>query len=101
MSVVPSTKTSTGTTFGGTGQPMDIGQAWAQGLCFTCHQKGHLSRNCPQKKNLMVRQLMRGMSESDRKAVIEEYVKKKSQKEVPKGSGTGSGMAQGFQAPQQ
>ena len=47
---VTATQTGTGVTFGGQGQPMDIGQAKAQGLCFNCHQKGHLSQNCPQRK---------------------------------------------------
>ncbi|SJK99899.1 uncharacterized protein ARMOST_03210 [Armillaria ostoyae] len=40
-----------GTTFGGAGVPMDIGQMHAQGLCFRCHKKGHLSKDCPEKKD--------------------------------------------------
>ncbi|KAH7905936.1 hypothetical protein BJ138DRAFT_1017000 [Hygrophoropsis aurantiaca] len=38
---VPATKTSTGTTFGGQGQPMDIDRATARskGLCFKCGTK--------------------------------------------------------------
>ena len=45
---------------------MDIGQAKAQGLCFNCHQKGHMSRNCPTRKKAMVRQILSEMSEGDR-----------------------------------
>ncbi len=39
-----------GMTYGGQGQPMDLDKMWAQGLCFQCHKKGHLSRDCPDKK---------------------------------------------------
>ncbi|SJL10874.1 uncharacterized protein ARMOST_14269 [Armillaria ostoyae] len=38
-------------TFGGTGEPMDIGQMHAKGLCFRCHKHGHLSKDCPDKKD--------------------------------------------------
>ncbi|SJL16483.1 uncharacterized protein ARMOST_20009 [Armillaria ostoyae] len=40
-----------GTTFGGQGAPMDIGQMCAKGLCFRCHKQGHLSKDCPEKKD--------------------------------------------------
>ncbi|SJL16395.1 uncharacterized protein ARMOST_19919 [Armillaria ostoyae] len=40
-----------GTTFGGQGAPMDIGQMHAKGLCFRCHKQGHLSKDCPEKKD--------------------------------------------------
>ncbi|SJL04350.1 uncharacterized protein ARMOST_07716 [Armillaria ostoyae] len=40
-----------GTTFRGAGTPMDIGQMHAQGLCFRCHKKGHLSKDCLEKKD--------------------------------------------------
>ena len=45
---------------------MDIGQAKAQGLCFNCHQKGHMSQNCPAKRKAMVRQMLSEMSGDDR-----------------------------------
>ncbi|PBK68976.1 hypothetical protein ARMSODRAFT_975294 [Armillaria solidipes] len=43
---VPAKKTSTGTTYGGRGQPMDI-DAVKSGDCFRCGKKGHISKNCP------------------------------------------------------
>ena len=57
------TKTSTGTAFSRQGQPMDLSQAKLQGLCCTCHQKGHVSHNCPQKA--MVCQILGEMSEAE------------------------------------
>ena len=82
------TKTSTGTTFGGQGQPMDLSQAKSQGLCFTCHQKGHISRNCPQKRRTMVRQMLGEMTETERAELLQVKEEKKEE-------------AQGFQQPQQ
>ncbi|SJL03643.1 uncharacterized protein ARMOST_07000 [Armillaria ostoyae] len=38
-------------TFGGAGEPMDISQMRAKGLCFRCHKHGHLSKDCPDKKD--------------------------------------------------
>ena len=52
---------------------MDISQAKAQGLCFNCHQKGHMSRNCPVRKKAMVRQMWYEMSESDRAEMVVEF----------------------------
>ena len=81
-------KTSTGTTFGRQGQPMDLSQAKSQGLCFTCHQKGHISRNCPQKRKAMVRQILGEMSDAERAELVQVKEEKKED-------------AQGFQQPQQ
>ena len=76
-SSTPVTKTSTGTTFGGQGQPMDLSQAKSQGLCFTCHQKGHISRNCPQKRRTMVRQMLGEMSDAERAELLQVKEEKK------------------------
>ena len=70
---VTATRTGTGITFSGQGQPMDISQAKAQGLCFNCHQKGHMSQNCPAKKMAMVRQMLSEMSEGDRVEMSSEF----------------------------
>ncbi|PBK76311.1 hypothetical protein ARMSODRAFT_969052 [Armillaria solidipes] len=39
------------TMYGGAGEPMDIGQLHAEGRCFWCHEKGHLSKDCPKKQD--------------------------------------------------
>ncbi|SJL14672.1 uncharacterized protein ARMOST_18137 [Armillaria ostoyae] len=41
------------TTFAGAGKPMDIDTAKlrAEGKCFRCREKGHLSKDCPKKKD--------------------------------------------------
>ncbi|SJL04216.1 uncharacterized protein ARMOST_07577 [Armillaria ostoyae] len=36
--------------YGGAGELMDIRQMRAKGLCFRCHKQGHLSKDCPEKK---------------------------------------------------
>ena len=48
-------KTSTGTTYGGRGQPMDIGRSnnnFKDGKpkCFNCNKYGHMARDCRGKK---------------------------------------------------
>ena len=48
-------KTSTRTTYGGRGQPMDIGRTnnnFKDGKpkCFNCNKYGHIARDCQEKK---------------------------------------------------
>ena len=92
---VPAIVTSTGTTFGGSGQPMDIGKMRVEGLCFLCKQKGHVKANCPNRKPFQVRQMLDDMSEFDRAAVLEKYGKKVIEEKPAESKG------QGFQSPQQ
>ncbi|KAK0232497.1 hypothetical protein EDD85DRAFT_956371 [Armillaria nabsnona] len=51
-------QTVKGTTYGGTGEPMQIDtkkeKQRSEGHCFRCDEKGHLSRDCPHKKKEQV-----------------------------------------------
>ncbi|SJL09285.1 uncharacterized protein ARMOST_12662 [Armillaria ostoyae] len=38
-------------TYSRLGEPMDIGKLQAEGRCFQCHKKGHLSKDCPEKRD--------------------------------------------------
>jgi hypothetical protein len=71
---VPKTTDGTGTTFGGSGEAMDIDAAKRQGLCFICKQKGHISKFCPTRKPPQVRQVnMADMTQEQLTALIEEW----------------------------
>ena len=52
---------------------MDISQTKAQGLCFNCHQKGHMSRNCLAKRKAMVWQMLSEMAEDDSAEMTSEF----------------------------
>ena len=49
------------------GEPMDVDRMRKEGRCFRCQQKGHLSRDCPQKPRMSVRELLQEMTEDERK----------------------------------
>lgn len=55
---VATRRDSTGMTFGGRGQPMDLDEARQKGLCFRCGQKGHLSRLCPNRNRAEIRRMV-------------------------------------------
>ncbi|PBK64851.1 hypothetical protein ARMSODRAFT_856172, partial [Armillaria solidipes] len=42
-----------GTTYKGSGEPMniDVAKLRAEGRCFRCHEKGHMGKDCPKKKD--------------------------------------------------
>jgi hypothetical protein len=46
-------KTSTGITYGGAGQPMDVSNTHQQTRCFNCGGLGHMHRDCPEEKPKM------------------------------------------------
>ena len=39
------------TTYAGQGQPMEIDRLRKEGRCYRCKEKGHLSRDCPKRKD--------------------------------------------------
>ncbi len=44
---IPTQKTTTGTTYGGRGEPMDIGAATATTKCYRCGKLSHFKHDCP------------------------------------------------------
>ncbi len=67
----------TTTNYGKHGEPMDVDRAehMTKGLCFTCHQQGHLSRDCPTKKQ-QVRAVVAAPPEEPTKDVKKELTEK-------------------------
>jgi hypothetical protein len=56
-------KTGTGITYGGAGQPMEIGKTRQQIRCFNCGEFGHMRRDCPKEKKIDIRALIAGLEE--------------------------------------
>lgn len=66
-------KTGSGITYGGTGQPMDIGKTHQRLRCFNCGEFGHMRRECPKEKKVDIRNLMVELEEelAELKAEVE------------------------------
>jgi len=62
---VPEKKTVSGVTYGGAGQPMELGQTRAAMLCFNCGKPGHLRRDCPEEQKKMNIRAMIGQFNDD------------------------------------
>lgn len=92
--VVQTKRDATGTIFGGAGQPMEISEAKRKGLCFKCGVKGHMSRDCPNRNKVEIRQIVGGMTAELKKEWLEALGA-----EAVKGSE--SAPASGFVQPQQ
>ena len=72
---VTTKRDATGITHGGAGIPMDVSldKARKNGLCYLCGKPGHISRNCPDRQQ-KVRQVIRGMSASERRLWADEML---------------------------
>ncbi|SJL13526.1 uncharacterized protein ARMOST_16970 [Armillaria ostoyae] len=67
-----------GTTFGGQGAPMDIGKLRAEGRYFRCHKKGHMGKDCPEKKDFRDIRSVQVTNEPVMESKVEEVKKEKA-----------------------
>ena len=70
---MPNRRDGTGTTFGGTGEPMDVqyNKMRSLGQCFNCQQTGHVARNCP-KKTQTIRNMIMDLPPDDRRSLADD-----------------------------
>ncbi|CAL1703763.1 unnamed protein product [Somion occarium] len=71
-SQTPAHSDGTGTTFGGSGEPMDIDAYCRAGKCFTCGEKGHVARACPKNKGFSIRHLAGIVSVEEARGFVKE-----------------------------
>jgi Zinc knuckle len=74
---IPATKSNTGVTYGGRGQPMEIdrNKAKAEGKCYRCGEPGHIARSCPSwERGNTIRALFRDCEEDERTDLLEDFL---------------------------
>lgn len=61
---------ATGMTYGGTGQPMDLGRTRRPRLCFNCSEPGHFAKECPKPRSsrpVQVRNIILDFDEEEKR----------------------------------
>ncbi len=72
----PTQKTASGTTYGGRGEPMDIGAATATTKCYQCGKLSHFKRDCPNVPKTRAEALRRVNTYWDNHPMTEEPLEK-------------------------
>ena len=60
-----------------------------EGVCFVCKKKGHLSRQCPEKKKkgLYIRSMVEGLTEEQKQEAIAIFKEEKARTHTKEGKG--------------